>query len=312
MLPYRCVVTDTEGNEYVTNEVTIVLPDPLVSILNNAGNIHVIKNSTISYHVQLDNAEGVTYQWQRFKHNMWINVSYKGNQTDTVTFTAASWAQFPFRCEITDANGTKIYTDTYTYTLYEPPIAPAITSNPKNAYIYMNGTATFTVVAQGSSFVDDGSENTGVTYQWWRSRDEGKSWGQYNGSGSKTSTISVKVYKDQDYLYMCEVKDGYGNTMKSAAAKPVFVAPIVITAQPTATLGEDGKATFTFTATGDVKTYQWQCEKNGVWQNANGSSYVGSTTTTLVTSVKRAYRCKIIDMTGAEYYTETIAFPTAQ
>ena len=313
VIPYRCIVKDAEGNELITEDVTIILPDPLVTILNTPGNIHVVKNTSISFTVELDNEEGVTYQWQRCKNGVnWTNVSYKGSNTKTVTFDAASWAQFPFRCEITDANGTKIYAETYTYTLYEPPIAPAITSNPKNANIYVSGTATFTVVAQGSSFVDDGSENTGVTYQWWRSRDDGATWGQYNGDGGQTASISIKVYSGQDYLYMCEVKDGYGNTMKSTSAKPVFVEPIVITAQPTATLGDDGKATFTFTMTGDVKTIMWQSLKNGAWQNATGDNYEGYNTTTLVTSVNRSYRCKILDMTGAEYYTDVIAFPTAQ
>ena len=308
VIPYRCVLTDAEGNELITNEVTIILPDPLVNVTNTPGDQLVVKNTVISYTVELDNEEGVTYQWQRCKSgNNWTNVSYTGNKTKTVTFTATSWAQYPFRCEITDANGTKIYTENYTYSLYEPPIAPNIITNPKDVYLTSGQTATFSVEAVGSSFIHDGSEDTGVTYQWWRSRDGGASWGEYTGAGGKTASISVKVYTGQEFLYMCEVKDGYGNTMKSKAAQPHVITAVKVTAQPTLTV-EDGAATITFTATGDVKTYQWQRLKSGNWSDAVGGSYVGYNTNTLTTTVKATWRCRIVDMAGNITYTDEIVF----
>ena len=307
VIPYRCVVKDAEGNEFITEEVTIILPDPLVTILNTPGNLHVIKNTSISFTVELDSEEGVTYQWQRFKGGSWRNVSYNGNKTNTVTFDAASWAQYPFRCEITDANGTKIYAETYTYTLYEPPIVPNINSQPKDVYLVSGGTATFSVVAQGSSFVDDGSPDTGVTYQWWRSKNNGASWGEYTGTGGKTASISVKVYTGQEYLYMCEVKDGYGNTIKSNVVQPRLITAVKVTEQPTVTV-EDGTATISFTATGDVKTYQWQRLKSGTWSDAVGGSYVGYNTNTLQTTVKATWRCRIVDLAGNITYTNEVVF----
>ena len=307
VIPYRCVVKDAEGNELITNEVTIILPDPLVTVMNTPGNLHVIKNTSISFTVELDSEEGVTYQWQRFKGGSWRNVSYQGNKTKTVTFDAASWAQYPFRCEITDANGTKIYAETYTYTLYEPPIVPNINSQPKDVYLVSGGTATFSVVAQGSSFVDDGSPDTGVTYQWWRSKNGGASWGEYTGTGGQTASISVKVYTGQEYLYMCEVKDGYGNTIKSNVVQPHLITAVKVTEQPTVTV-VDGTATITFTATGDVKTYQWQRLKSGNWTDAVGLSYVGYNTNTLQTTVKATWRCRIVDLAGNITYTNEVVF----
>ncbi|MBR3978452.1 MAG: hypothetical protein IKJ94_02375, partial [Oscillospiraceae bacterium] len=307
----RCVLTDAAGNQLITDEVTIILPDPLVKITNTPENQHVVKNTVISFNVELDSTEGVTYQWQREKSpGRWFNVMNTGYNTDTVTMTASPYAPYPYRCEITDANGTKIYTGSYTVSFYEPPINPRIIKNPSDAYVYNYGVATFNVQAEGSSFVDDGSEDTGVTYQWWRKKTPTSSWVKCTTADATTATLAVKVYANMgDYQYMCEVKDGYGNTLKTKEVMHHIVTPVTIAAQPTAIL-ENGTATFTFTATGDVKTYQWQCLKNGTWMNVSGSSYQGNTTATLTTAVKRSYRCKITDLAGTVTYTDEIAFPT--
>ncbi|MBR3978567.1 MAG: hypothetical protein IKJ94_02965, partial [Oscillospiraceae bacterium] len=75
IIPYRCVVTIANGTEYISNEVTIIEPDPLVTVLNEGGNLHVIKNTVVSFHVELDSVEGVTFQWQREKiAGRWFNV----------------------------------------------------------------------------------------------------------------------------------------------------------------------------------------------------------------------------------------------
>ena len=310
MLPYRCVLTDAEGNEYITDEVTIVLPDPLVNILNNAGNIHVIKNSVINYHVVLDSTEGVTYQWQRFKNGSWRNVSYSGNQTDTVTFVAASWAQYPFRCEITDANGTKIYTEDYTYTLEEPPVNPAIVTNPKNAYVHEGEIATFSVEAVGSGLVENGVD-PGLNYQWWRSKNGGETFGEYTADDAYTNSISLKIHAGEEFLYFCEIKDGYGNTLKSTVVQPILVDGVVIVSQPTdAVADKNGVATFSVTATGDVKTYQWERLKSHGWVDASdATNYVGNNTATMSTKVKGTYRCRITDTSGIVTYTDEVTFP---
>lgn len=308
-LPYRCVLTDAEGNVLTTNEVTIVLLEPLVNILNEPGNIHVIKNSALNFTVELDNEEGVTYQWQRCKDGVtWTNVSFDGCKTKTLSFYAASWAQFPTRCVITDANGTKIYTESYTYTLYEPPVAPNIVTNPKDVNVVTGGIATFFVVAEGTSFVDDGSEDTGLTYQWWRSKDNGVSWGEYTADDGYTSKIDVKFYAGQEYLYFCEVKDGYGNTLRSKVAQPHLVNYVYFK-QPTVTVA-DGAATFSFRITnGDVKTLQWERLKADGWVDANNdTTYVGNDTTTMTTAVKGTFRCRITDMAGNVQYTNELTF----
>ena len=298
VLPYRCVLKDADGNKLITDEVTIVLPEPLVNITNTAGNQHVIKNSSISFTVELDSTKGVTYQWQRCKNgSTWTNVSYQGNQTKTVTFDAASWAQFPFRCEITDANGTKIYTDSYTYTLEEPPIAPAITANPKDVYVVTGGTANFSVTAVGS----------GLTYQWWRSKDGGATYGEYTGADGQTTSISLNVYSSQEYLYFCEVKDGYGNTLKTKIVQPHLIAAVKVTSQPTVEV-TDGTATFTFIATGDVRTYQWERLKTNGWVDANSASYIGNNTTEMSTAVAGTFRCRITDLAGNVTYTNEVTF----
>jgi len=104
------------------------------------------------------------------------------------------------------------------------------------------------------------------------------------------------------------VKDGYGNTLKTKIVQPHLITAVKITAQPTVTV-EDGTATFSFTATGDVRTYQWERLKSNGWVDANNAtSYVGNNTTTMSTTVTGTFRCRITDMAGTVTYTNEVTF----
>jgi len=84
-------------------------------------------------------------------------------------------------------------------------------------------------------------------------------------------------------------------------------AAVKITSQPTAAV-TDGTATFSFTATGDVRTYQWERMKPTGWVNANSSSYEGFNTTTMSTTVTGTFRCRITDLAGNVTYTSQVTF----
>jgi len=103
------------------------------------------------------------------------------------------------------------------------------------------------------------------------------------------------------------VKDGYGNTLKTKIVQPHLITAVKITAQPTVTV-EDGTATFSFTATGDVRTYQWERLKSNGWVDANSSSYVGNNTPTMSTTVAGTFRCRITDLAGNVTYTNQVTF----
>ena len=99
--------------------------------------------------------DGLTYQWQwrAGSSGTWKNTSAAGNKTATMTVTSKdSLNGCSYRCKITDANGTVIYSDPATLTVTSDPV---ITSQPKSVSAEVGETVKFSVEATGN----------GLTYQ---------------------------------------------------------------------------------------------------------------------------------------------------
>ena len=157
-----------------------------------------------------------------------------------------------------------------------PGTAPSITTQPGKLSVVAGKTATFSVVAAGSS----------LTYQWKK-----------NGadiSGATSSTYAIPATTSADSGDYSVVVTNSAGTVTSAAASLTVTASAVapsITGQPfakTVTAGQT--ATFTVEATGTSPLrYQWK--KNGT--NIDGAT--NSSYTTPATSM---------DDNGAEYLVE--------
>ena len=109
-----------------------------------------------------------------------------------------------YRCVITDANGSKTYSDAAALT-----IKTVITSQPQPVTAKSGQTVSFTVKATGA----------GLTYQW-QFKKPGGSWVGSGAEGARTATLKVTPAASMNgYLYRCVITDANGGKTYSSAAK---------------------------------------------------------------------------------------------
>jgi len=139
------------------------------------------------------------------------------------------------------------------------PTAPAITTQPVSQSIIIGSTASFSVVASGSS---------PLSYQW-----------QLNGSNISGAanigyTTPVLTGNDNGDQFTVIVSNSAGNVTSSAAKLTVSAAPPVITTQPASNSVQIGApATFSVVATGTAPlSYQWSRAGTAI-QGATQASY---------------------------------------
>lgn len=175
---------------------------------------------------------------------------------------------------------------------------PVVITSQPSVTVAEDGTATFTFDATG----------TVVAYQWQRNK--AGVWVDASSASyvnNDTTTMSTKVAG----TYRCELTDLEGNityTNEISSEVEVPNESVVITAQPTVSVADDGTATLTFAATGSIKSYQWQRLKSTGWVDAtNATSYLDNKTNTMSTKVKSTFRCKITDLEGNVTYTNEVS-----
>jgi Immunoglobulin domain/FG-GAP repeat len=144
------------------------------------------------------------------------------------------------------------------------PVAPSITTQPANQTVTVGQTATFTVVASGTS---------PLSYQW------SKGSAAISGATSASYTTPATVASDNSSQFTVTVSNAAGSLTSSPTTLTVNVPPSITTqpASQTVTVGQT--ATFTVVATGTAPlTYQWQ--KNSVAiSGATSASYTTPVTT---------------------------------
>lgn len=291
---YRCKITDANGFELYTDAVTL----HVFGIAKQPGDATVAPDTTAKFTVTAT-GENLTYQWQyrTSEAGKWKNstASSATKKTVKVKGTAARNG-YQYRCQITDANGTVIYTDVATLHV----VSLAIAKQPSDITVSTGATAEFTVTATGA----------GLTYQWqYRTSSTGK-WKNSNASSATKETVKVKGTTSKDgYQYRCKVTDGADNVLYSDAVT-LFVADFTLDKQPENITVSSGKtAKFTVATTGDV-TYQWQYRTSeaGKWKDSTASSATKKTVSVKGTTARNGYqyRCKITDSNGKVVYTKAV------
>ena len=175
----------------------------------------------------------------------------------------------------------------------------AVTAQPVSLKVKSGTDAKFSVEAAGNN----------MTYQWQYSIDFGKTWKNTTLTGAQTATLSVPATTGRSgYWYRCIVSDADGNKVCSNAASLYVLG---IKTQPTSIATKVGNtATFTVSATGHDKTYQWQWRANSSssWASTTVSGNKTATISVPATTARNGYqyRCKITDSAGNVIYSNAV------
>ena len=206
---YRCLITDANGEELASNEVSITVKQPSNAIkINTQPSDYAGAIGTMAKFTVVAEGEGLTYQWQLKKGSSWANLTSGGATTASMSIKVDAGKNGKvYRCVITDANGEMIATKEVTITVKEPSNAIVIVSQPESYDGPSGNTARFTVVAEGE----------GLSYQWQLKK--GNSWADLTSGGATTATLSIKAdYSRDGKVYRCVITDANGEQIISDEA----------------------------------------------------------------------------------------------
>jgi hypothetical protein len=197
-------------------------------------------------------------------------------------FQALTWCQEPQNPEVTYSKSA--FSEKFTVDIggTAPIPAPIIANHPADIAVVAGTSASFAVVAQGSSLV----------FEWQRSSDGGLSYGAVPGATSATYSLTTTP-GDSGALFRVHVTNVSGMVVSTPAlltVTPVVIAPAVTTDPSNQSVLEGDSATFTVAGTGQpAPTIQWQQRAAGAtspdegWSDvagAIGNSYTALSLTT--------------------------------
>ena len=142
----------------------------------------------------------------------------------------------------------------------QPPVAPAITTQPASQTVTSGQTATFSVVATGT---------TPLSYQWKK--------GSTNVSGATSASYTTPATSSADdgSQFQVTVSNAMGSATSSVATLTVNLPPSITTQPSSQTVNAGLTATFTVAASGTAPlSYQWS--KGGA--NISGATSASYTT----------------------------------
>jgi hypothetical protein len=149
------------------------------------------------------------------------------------------------------------------------PTAPNITTQPTNQTACSGSSASFTVVATGSS----------LTYKWRKGTVNLTNGGGISGADSSVLTINPVGVSDAATNYNVIVSGSVAPNDTSVSVSLIINLAPAISTQPTNQLGcVGGSVSFPVIATGSGLSYQW---RKGTVNLVNGGNISGATTATL-------------------------------
>jgi hypothetical protein len=272
-------------------------------VITQPTNVTSCAGSTINYSITASGS-GITYIWQENTGSAWANITnagiYSGASTGTLTLTGitSGMAGYQYRCIVSSTTNC-IWADTSSAASLGFSSSFTINTQPSSAQICSGVGTTFSVSASGSV----------SGYQWQLSTNSGSSWsnvsngGAYSGATANTLTISSVSAGMSGYQYRCIVSSNCASPVNSNTATLTLMSAPSISSNPSsATVCQNGNATFSVTASGSNISYQWQLSTNSgsSWSNiSNSGMYSGATTGALTitgaTTLMNSYqvRCQV-------------------
>ena len=275
---------------------------PAVSITSQPEDVAVDLNKTARTSVVAEGEE-LTYQWYgRDKGQTEFFKSSIKTNTYSVKLVQSKIGREVY-CVITDKYGNTATTRTAVLNVAYPEdyVAPAVVTEPEDAYADIGETAYVSFTAEGD----------GLTYQWY-GRDPGQT--DFWKSSIKTDTYSVKLVKSKiGREVYCVITDKYGNTAKTRTAvinvayPEDYAGPTIVTEPENGYADEGDTVSVSFAAEGEGLTYQWYGRDIGqtdFWKSSIKTDTYSATMNTARNG--REIYCVVTDKYGNTVQTDTV------
>ena len=215
-----------------------------------------------------------SYQWKKNGSNI------SGATSSTYTTPATSSADNGGVYTVTVSNAVgSVTSSNATLTVN---YAPSISTQPASQTVNEGQTASFSVVASGSST---------LTYQWK------KNGSNISGATASTYTTPVTSSADNAAVYTVTVSNSAGSVTSNNATLIVNVAPTISTQPASQTVNEGQTVSFGVVASGSgTLTYQWKKNGSNI-AGANSSTY--TTPPTVVADSRAVFTVVISNAVGS-------------
>lgn len=299
------IFVDESGKvyEYVPANLTHSLSLTLWKFVKHPSNVSTTNDVPVVLEAKTNAADDqVSYQWKVSTDggSTWENVDSKyGGKTTKITLPVGTYKLgSKYRCFAT--YGTETYqSNVASLTLYSPMVS--IQANPSSKSGYYGDKVLFSVKASGAL----------LKYQWQYSTD-GRTWKNSSAAGAKTDTLEITCASSNNNLqYRCVVSSGTISANSSAAKLTSKALILNHPASQTASIGN--KVTFSVTAGGANRTYQWQFSSDGkTWMNsgATGAKTASISVTAGKSNNGLKYRCIVKNGSASE--TSSVATLTVK
>ncbi len=261
---YRLKVTGDSQTKY-TGEVTVTWRPQLVAGTISGG-VTTYSGNSVSLSVGAasgGNSSSYSYQWQESSNGggSWTNVGTNSRSYST----SGSGVTKNYRVIVTDADNQKATASAVSVTWRSPLAIGTITGG--NVIVGSNTSVTLQV---GAATGGTGSDT--YSYQWYRSTNNGNTWGSV--AGATGLELEDSGY-DQTKHYKVVVTDGDNQTATSAVVSVTWNLPFNLgsIAGGGVTTYSGGSVQLSVSPAGGVGsyTYQWKESVDGsVWSNIAG------------------------------------------
>ena len=211
-----CVVTDANGTSVRSDivKLTVSAKQPL-SISSQPVSADVTPGETVTFSVTASGGTPpYTYQW--WSHGpgsgLWFEILEEAGMTADYSFMADVHDDgYEYNCEVTDANGNSVLSDTVTLTVTPTTVHTPLQVEvlPTALTVAAGETAAFSATAGGGT--------APYTYQWYYCTPSSDKWTAVSAASGITANYSLTAEARHDgYRYYCHVTDAAGIGTDSA------------------------------------------------------------------------------------------------
>ena len=197
---YRCIVTDANGSELISEEAVLKIK-PLPVIIEQPDNIIAVSGKTAVLHI-LAEGDDLTYQWQykRATGTRFVNAGDEGAKSPDWEFVARkAWDGSLYRCVVTDKDGATVISNEVTFSIAK---GPEIYEQPEeNIEVKAYEEVTLHVAAIGDN----------LSYQWQKKLPTSNTFVDAADPGANSADWTFTTYKAWDgRMYRCVITDELG------------------------------------------------------------------------------------------------------